>query len=182
MKVVILLSRLEELIEELCLDGVEYKTLGEVVQFLNGKAYKQEELLTEGKYRVLRVGNFFTNDSWYFSDLELSDDKYCNNGDLLYSWAASLGPHIWNDGKTIFHYHIWKLVFDEKVLDKGFLYHFLEMDVDSIEKSLTKSTMPHVSMASMKKRTIPIPPIEVQREIVRILDNYDRAYSKKKTV
>ena len=40
-------------------------TLNEVCKFHNGRAYKQTELLAAGKYRVLRVGNFFTNDSWY---------------------------------------------------------------------------------------------------------------------
>ena len=40
-------------------------TLGEVAEFLNGRAYKREELLPDGKYRVLRVGNFFSNKGWY---------------------------------------------------------------------------------------------------------------------
>ena len=119
------MSRLEELIAELCPRGVEYKNLGEVVTFLNGRAYKQPELLSEGKYKVLRVGNFYTNDKWYYSNLELEDDKYCDKGDLLFSWAASLGAHIWNEEKTIFHYHIWKLTFDEGILSKKYLYHFL---------------------------------------------------------
>lgn len=59
----------------------------------NGRAYSQEELLTEGKYKVLRVGNFFTNDKWYYSNFELEPVKYCNKGDLLYAWSASL-DHI----------------------------------------------------------------------------------------
>ena len=46
------------------------------------------------------------------------------------------------------------------------------MDIDTISKSLTNSTMPHVSMASMKKRIVPVPPLEVQLEIVRVLDSF----------
>ena len=38
-----------------------YSTIGRHISLLNGRAYKQEELLDEGKYRVLRVGNFNTN-------------------------------------------------------------------------------------------------------------------------
>lgn len=166
------MSKLDQLIETYCPNGVEYVKLGEVVTFLNGRAYKQSELLDAGKYRVLRVGNFFTSDKWYFSDLELDEDKYCNNGDLLYAWAASLGPQIWDGDKTIFHYHIWKLEFSENVVMKRFLYHFLLKDVNDIYNSLTHSTMPHVSMANMKERLLPIPPLEVQREIVRILDSF----------
>ena len=36
----------------------------EICTLVNGRAYKQDELLSEGKYKILRVGNFFTNDSW----------------------------------------------------------------------------------------------------------------------
>ena len=168
------MSKLDLLIENFCPQGVSFKPLGEVVRFLNGRAYKQAELLDEGKYKVLRVGNFYTNDKWYYSDLELDEDKYCENGDLLYTWAATLGPQIWSGETVIFHYHIWKLVFDETVLNKRFLYYFLAKDIDDISKSLTKSTMPHVSMASMNKRLVPIPPMEVQSEIVRIMDNFTK--------
>ena len=60
--------------------------LDSICEVINGRAYKQEELLSSGKYRVLRVGNFFSNDSWYYSDLELDDKYYCSKGDLLYAW------------------------------------------------------------------------------------------------
>jgi type I restriction enzyme S subunit len=59
------------------------RPLGQIARVINGRAYKQEELLNLGKYRVLRVGNFFSNGSWYYSDLELEQDKYCEQGDLL---------------------------------------------------------------------------------------------------
>lgn len=58
--------------------------MGEEIEFINGKAFKQIELLNSGKYRVLRVGNFNTNNKWYFSDLKLPDKQYVNKGDLLY--------------------------------------------------------------------------------------------------
>ena len=167
------MSNIDTLIKKLCPDGIPVKKLGEVVKFLNGRAYKKNELLDEGKYPVLRVGNFFTSEKWYYSDLELDEDKYCEKGDLLYAWAASLGPMIWSGEKVIFHYHIWKLIFDESILNKQYLYHFLKNDVDEIYNSLTHSTMPHVSMANMKERLISVPPIEVQLEIVSILDELD---------
>ena len=59
------------------------KLLGEVCKLRNGRAYKKAELLDEGKYRVLRVGNFFTNKHWYYSDLELDETKFCETGDKI---------------------------------------------------------------------------------------------------
>ena len=53
----------------------ELKKLGEVARLINGRAYKKIELLDKGKYPVLRVGNFFTNQNWYYSDLELPEEK-----------------------------------------------------------------------------------------------------------
>lgn len=86
----------------------------DLCDLLNGRAYSQEELLDSGKYRVLRVGNFFTKNSWYYSDMELEDNKYCYPDDLLFCWSASFGLYIWNDVKTIYHYHIWKLIFPKQ--------------------------------------------------------------------
>ena len=147
--------------------------IGDVLTFLNGRAYKQSELLRKGKYPVLRVGNFYTNDSWYYSDLELPEDKYCNKGDLLYSWAATLGPQIWDGGKCIFHYHIWKVLFDSDSIDREYLYYYLQYDLELISRSTTKSTMVHVSMESMKKRLIPLPPIQEQKRIASLIGKFD---------
>ena len=137
----------------------------EVIEFINGRAYKKEELLSSGKYKVLRVGNFFTNNSWYYSDLELPEDKYCNKGDLLYAWSASFGPKIWDGEKTIFHYHIWNLRYSP-ILFRDYLYYFLLYDKTQVKKSTTGSTMIHVSMENMNPRLIPIPPINEQHRIV----------------
>ena len=75
-------------------EGWAETVVKQVCELQNGKAYKQDELLEHGKYPVLRVGNFFSNRSWYFSNLELENEKYCHEGDLLYAWSASFGPKI----------------------------------------------------------------------------------------
>ena len=137
----------------------------DVFRFINGRAYKKEELLTKGKYRVLRVGNFFTNNEWYYSDLELSEEKYCNKGDLLYAWSASFGPQIWEGDKTIFHYHIWNVDYSKKNLFREYLFYFLLFDKTQVLKSTTGSTMIHVSMENMNPRLIPIPPLKEQKRI-----------------
>ena len=143
-------------------------TLNEVCKFHNGRAYKQTELLAAGKYRVLRVGNFFTNDSWYYSNLELEDNKYAQNGDLLYAWSASFGPRFWREEKVIFHYHIWKID-SFKNIDKNFLYHFLDLDSAKIKNEVQGGTMVHITKGDMEKRTISYPSVPEQRNIARFL-------------
>ncbi len=144
----------------------EWCRLQDVFQFINGRAYKKEELLDKGKYKVLRVGNFFTNDSWCYSDLELPEEKYCNKGDLLYAWSASFGPKIWEGGKTIFHYHIWNIKYSKSLLYREYLFYFFMADKNNIKSSTTGSTMIHVSMENMKPRLIPLPPLAEQHRIV----------------
>ena len=150
--------------------GWEWCRMQDVIIFVNGRAYRKEELLPQGKYKVLRVGNFFTNNEWYYSDLELPEDKYCYNGDLLYAWSASFGPQIWNGDKTIFHYHIWNVKFNSRVLFREYLYYFFLFDKTQVKTSTTGSTMIHVSMENMKPRLIPIPPIDEQKRIVCGID------------
>ena len=150
--------------------GWEWCRMQDVITFVNGRAYKKEELLPQGKYKVLRVGNFFTNNEWYYSDLELPEDKYCYNGDLLYAWSASFGPQIWNGDKTIFHYHIWNVKFNSRVLFREYLYYFFLFDKTQVKASTTGSTMVHVSMENMKPRLIPIPPVNEQKRIVHEIE------------
>ena len=152
-------------------NGWEWCRMQDVITFVNGRAYKKEELLPQGKYKVLRVGNFFTNNEWYYSDLELPEDKYCYNGDLLYAWSASFGPQIWNGDKTIFHYHIWNVKFNLMILFREYLYYFFLFDKTQVKASTTGSTMVHVSMENMKPRLIPIPPVNEQKRIVHEIEN-----------
>ncbi|NST45200.1 restriction endonuclease subunit S [Enterococcus faecalis] len=135
----------------------EQRKLGTCVKFLNGKAYKQQELLDVGKYRVLRVGNFNTNDKWYYSNLELDENKYANSGDLLYLWATSFGPEIWNEEKVIYHYHIWKLEVTDNSIDKHYLYTWLLTDKERIKQSTNGSTMIHITKGSMEEREFQFP-------------------------
>ena len=62
---------------------------------INGRAFKDNEFEEDGTYRILRVGNLFSNPVWYSSSLELEPDKYCEKGDLIYAWSMSYGPYIY---------------------------------------------------------------------------------------
>lgn len=146
--------------------------LKDIATILNGRAYKQNELLEDGKYKVLRVGNFFTSDRWYFSDLELDENKYCNFGDLLFAWSANFGPKIWNEGKTIFHYHIWKIELKENI-DKNYLFYYLKFITDKLKNSTHGSVMMHLTKVDMENQIIKLPDYNNQKKIGEILSKID---------
>ena len=149
--------------------------LGDKCIVINGRAYKAEELLDEGKYRVLRVGNFFTNDSWYYSDLELDNDKYCEEGDLLFAWSASFGPRIWHGEKVVYHYHIWKLVGYEAYFNKDFFVELLKYNCDVMKRGTHGSTMLHLTKTQMENQKLIVPPIEVQNQFAEFVNRVDKS-------
>lgn len=153
----------------------EYQ-IQDVCRLINGRAYSNDEMLEHGKYKIVRVGNLSGgNSTWFYSDLELPADKYCHNGDLLFAWACTFGPHIWKEDNTIFHYHIWKIVEDKDVVDRRFFYYYLKFATGGILGALNGSVMVHITKSSMEKMIIRIPKkLEDQRRIASILSSLDR--------
>ncbi len=148
-------------------------TLGNAATFYNGRAYKQEELIESGKYTVLRVGNFFTSKTWYYSDLELDETKYCDDGDLLYAWSASFGPRVWRGPKTIYHYHIWKVV-EHRGIDKRFLFITLENETEKMKAESSNGLgIMHITKGTIEGWEAAFPPMPEQQRIADCLTSLD---------
>ena len=145
----------------------------EAATLTNGRAYLQPELQNAGKYKIVRVGNLSGGDKWFYSDMELPDDKYCHKGDLLYAWACSFGPYIWNEDKTIYHYHIWKVDVNETLTDKLFLYYYLKYYTPKWMGLTNGSVMMHITKGSLEKQLISLPDLDAQRRIASILSSLD---------
>mgnify|MGYP000738022704 FL=1 len=140
------------------------------IQLINGRAYSDSEFEEDGKYRILRVGNLFSNPTWYTSSLELPPDKYCENGDLLYSWSMSYAPVIWSGEKVIYHYHIWKTKLSSN-LNKKFAYYYLSALTDALKAKIHETTMGFITMGVMNNSYIAFPCLKEQEKIVSFLDS-----------
>lgn len=158
---------------------MEKVKLKDICRLINGRAYKQEELLDSGKYPALRVGNFFSDKVFYYSDLELEEDKYCDNGDLLFAWSASFGPKIWDGEKVIYHYHIWKMELTDRV-NKEFLFYYLFHLSERIKSEGHGGIMIHTTKAEMEEREFNLPTLEEQIAISEILNKVMSVIDKRK--
>ena len=153
-------------------NGWQAKKLADICTLINGRAYSKPELLAEGKYPVLRVGNFFTNNHWYYSIWNWNQTNTAIVETCSTRGPPLSAPRIWTGDKVIFHYHIWK-VQPDLALDRQEIPVFMWFlwDTERIKEDQgTGTTMIHVAKGSMEDRDIRVPSLPEQRRIVGILD------------
>ena len=150
------MSRLAELIEELCPDGVEYRPLSELVRIRNGCDYKT---LSPGSVPVYGSGGVMTHVS----------EALGEGPTVLIPRKGSLDNIFFVEGEfwtvdTIFYTEI------ASDLDPKFFYY--KMKTMHLSQMNEAAGVPSMNQRKLGRIQIPVPPLEVQREIVRILDQF----------
>ena len=151
------MSRLDDLIAELCPDGVEYKPLGEVVRFKNGRDHKS---LDAGTIPVYGSGGIM---------------RYVNNAtgtgpSVLVPRKGSLGNLFYVEGDFWTVDTIFSTEINTKQINARFLYHqLLTMNLGAMNNA---GGVPSQTQSALNQLVVPLPPLEVQEEIVRILDTF----------
>lgn len=152
------MSKLQELIARLCPNGVPFKDLKDVVNIKNGKDYKH---LSEGDIPVYGSGGIMTyvNQAAYESTSVLLPRKG-SIGKVYY-----VDTPFWNVD-TVYYTEINTFLIVPK-----FLYYYLTT-IDLESKNCGKGAVPSLTQEILYRIKIPVPPIEVQEEIVKILDRF----------
>ena len=150
------MSKLQELIDRLCPNGVEFKPLGEVCEIKRGiRVVKSElpvyqnSLVPLGFYSKsnVKASTTFIIAAGAAGDIGFSEKPY---------WGAD---------------DCYSIICNEKVIDK-YVYYILDNNRIFIKSNVRKASIPRLSRTVLEKMAIPIPPLEVQEEIVRILDRF----------
>lgn len=178
------MSKLEELIVELCPDGVEYKTIDQIsTDIFRGSGIKRDEV-TESGIPCVRYGEIYTKYGIWFGECvshtvldNVKSPKYFEYGDILF---AITGESVEDIAKSTAYVGNKKclaggdIVVVKHTQNPKYLSYALATTEARKQKSAgkVKSKVVHSSVSAIKKISIPIPPLPVQSEIVRILDNF----------
>ncbi len=156
------MNKLDELIALLCPNGVKYQELAHAVSIERGKRVVREQLDETGLYPVYQ--NSLTplgyHSQWNYPAETTFLIVAGAAGEIGYStcnfWAAD---------------DCFPLVCGEN-LSSRYLYHVMLWLQPTILSRVRKASIPRLSRDSIERLTIPVPPLEIQHEIVRILDTF----------
>ena len=145
-------------------------TIGEVAQYINGRAFKPTEWEKEG-IPIIRIQNLNDPNAPYnYSTVNYEDKYLIKDGDLLFAWAASLGAYIWKGSLGWLNQHIFK-VEPKEFMNKQYLYYsFINLIADFYRQS-HGSGMVHITKGKFENTPILIPPLDEQERINITLEN-----------
>ena len=147
-----------------------YLTLGEVAEYINGRAFKPNEWEDVG-LPIIRIQNLTNSTQVINRTSKVFEDKYLvKDGDLLFAWSASLGAHIWHGEDGWLNQHIFKVI-PHANIDKMYLYYFLLHVIDELYAKTHGSGMVHITLKPFKSTPIPVPELDVQKQIAETISN-----------
>lgn len=169
------MTKLEQLINDLCPNGVEYKCLGDIGQVKMCKRILKSQTNTTGGIPFYKIGTFGGEANAFISE-ELFQEyrekySYPKVGEILISAAGTIGRTVVYDGELAYYQDsniVW-LAHDESHVLNTFLKYCYELKPWNVSSG---GTIARLYNDNILKAKIPIPPLEVQCEIVRILDNF----------
>lgn len=184
------MTKLKKLINELCPNGVEYVLFSDICQYVRGITYnKSQEVKTEDSdtWKVLRANNItLSTNTLNFDDIKkvdksvkVKESQILKKNDILICAGSGSKEHI---GKVAFIHEDIDYTFGgfmavircNNNLDSRFLFHHISSSSFKIylETTLNSTTINNLNSGVISNFKIPLPPVEIQREIVRILDEY----------
>ena len=172
------MSKLDEMIRELCPDGVEYVKLNSVCDIYDGTHSTPNYTESGVKFAsVENIGNLYATQK-YISEKDFEKYKIKPRiGDVMMTRIGSVGVCTVVDRNEALAFYV-SLALLRPQLDKV-QSRFLKYAIESIHgrKELRKRTLINavpikINKDDIGKVTIPLPPIEIQSEIVHTLDNY----------
>ena len=142
--------------------------VGDVANYINGRAFKPEEWEQEG-LPIIRIQNLNDKNASYNRTTETFESKFLiHSGDLLFAWAASLGTYIWNGNDAWLNQHIFK-VEPYLFIEKQYLYYVFEAMTTEFYTQSHGSGMVHITKKQFEDIELLLPPLEEQKRIIQAI-------------
>ena len=157
------MSKLDELIKKLCSNGVEYKKLQELCNTITTGKLNANAMDKDGKYP------FFTCDS---KPSKINEYAFDEEAILISGNGSQVGHINYYNGKFNAYQRTYVL-YDFNGIEVKYLLHYLGAYLkEYILINSKKGSVPYITLPILQNFRVPVPTIEVQNEIVRILDNF----------
>ena len=149
--------------------GWETARLGDLGLYHNGRGFKKSEWAAHGR-PIIRIQDLTGSGSTpnYFTG-EADSRHEVQPGDLLVSWAATLGVYIWHGPPAVLNQHIFKV---DSFISKAFHFFAIKYILASLYAKAHGSGMVHVIRSKFESENINVPPLPEQHRIVEALDSY----------
>ena len=173
------MSRLDDLIKEKCPNGVKYSTIGEVCDkvFAGGTPSTTRSDFYDGSIPWLRSGEINFN---VITKAERNITEAGLNGSSA-KWIRPKSVLIAMTGATVARSGVNEIALTanqsvcamepSKQINYKFLYYFVSNNYEQIKGS-AQGALTSINLAIIKQIRVPVPPLEIQNEIVQILDNF----------
>ena len=156
------MSKLDELIKELCPNGVEYKKLKDLCKIKTGKL-NANEMEENGIYP------FFTCDE---KPYKINEYAFDDEAVLISGNGSKVGHINYYKGKFNAYQRTYVLLNFNNGIVKYYVFYLKEFLKKHIIKNSNKASVPYITLPMLENYLVPVPPLEVQDEIVRILDSF----------
>ncbi|MBR7926959.1 restriction endonuclease subunit S [Aerococcaceae bacterium zg-ZUI334] len=176
------MTKIDELIAELCPNGVEWKELGEVCELRNGytPAKSKPKFWENGTIPWFRLedirknGRILSNAIQYVTEEAVKKEVFPANS-LIVSTTATIGEVALITVPFLCNQQITAMTPSgeyENLLDIKFLFYYMQILSVEMKKGINEGSFPIISLSKMKTFKIPVPPKKIQEEIVQILDKF----------
>ncbi|MCL6526213.1 MAG: restriction endonuclease subunit S [Thermaceae bacterium] len=147
--------------------GWAWATIGDLASYLNGRAFSEEDWNTTGR-PIIRIQNLTGSRGTLNRYPGEVEDRYViRDGDLLFSWAATLGVYVYRGEEAVLNQHIFKVV---PKVNKLFLFYLLQNTVLELQRKTQGTGMVHITKGKFESHRVRLPPLEEQRRIVEKLE------------
>ena len=155
-------------------DGWAEIRVGDVANYINGRAFKPEEWQSIG-LPIIRIQNLNDKTAPYNYSGQVFESKFLiQKGDLLFAWAASLGTYIWEGESAWLNQHIFKVEPRPFIL-KEYLYYVFNAMITEFYRQSHGSGMVHITKKQFENIILILLPLAEQKKIVdAVHDLFDK--------